>query len=82
MADYVDVQLSTWTNTRTRTLADALTQIYAKLTAYQSDYVAQGISTHASSAGSNNISDNYTVDGRQPITGTQVVNFKACIDQQ
>ena len=81
MADYSDVQLTTFTNGRTRTLADQLVSILIKLQAYQSDYVAQSVAVRATAAGANNLADGYVTDGRQPITGTQVGNFKACVDQ-
>lgn len=81
MADSTDPQLILWDNQRARTLADA-TEIYLNvLLAYQSDYAAQGIAARATTAGANNIADGYATDGRQPVTGTKIINQKAAVDQ-
>ncbi|HEV3339594.1 MAG TPA: hypothetical protein VG125_04540 [Pirellulales bacterium] len=80
-ADSTDVQLVAWNNNRARTIADATEQFYAKILAYQTDYVAQGIGAKATTAGANNIADGYATDGRQPVTGNQLINLKAAIDQ-
>jgi hypothetical protein len=81
MADVTDVQLVLWSNTRARTISDNLTIINNALLAYKTDYTAQGISTKAVAASGNNIADGYATDGRQPITGTKLINLKAALDQ-
>ena len=82
MALTTDPQLRVWANTRVRPLADAITALVAKMEAYQTDYQAQGIAALITAAGaSNTIGDGSDVDGRIPITGTQIVNFKAAVDQ-
>ena len=82
MADITDPQIVAWDNQRTRTLADKLTAFIAAAQAYQADYAAYGIAAKILAAGgTNNIADGYATDGRQAITGNQVINFKAAIDQ-
>ena|ERR1019366_113562 len=82
MADITDVQLITFSNVRVRTIADQMTSLLTKLLAFQADYAAEGISALVTAdGGTNKIGDGYTVDGRQPITGNQIVNLKAAIDQ-
>jgi len=65
-------------------MADAIEQFSAKVDAYITDYNAQGITALATAdqAGIGaNISDGYAVDGRQPVTGTELVNLRAAVLQ-
>ena len=82
MADAVNPQLVTWANGRVRTLADALKSLELTIASYQADYNSQGLAAVITAAGpANNIADGYTVDGRQPITGNQILSFNACLTQ-
>lgn len=82
MADITSPQIISFDNTRVRVLADQMTALYAKLVAFQNDYAAFGMAALIAAAGAaNNVGDGYAVDGRIPVTGTQILNFKAAIDQ-
>jgi hypothetical protein len=82
MADITDVKIINWDNQRARTIADQIVILYNKLKAYQTDYAAQTINASiVADEATNNIGDGYTSDGRQAVTGTQIQNLKACIDQ-
>src|ERR1022692_576317 len=80
-ADITNVQLIAWDNGRARTLCDKIVQFNAVLTAYQSDYTSQGVGAAIIATGTagSNIGDGYAVDGRQPITGTQIQNLIAAV---
>jgi hypothetical protein len=81
-ADITDPKAIIWDNVRARTLSDQIVILYNKLKAYQTDYASQAINAAIVADGaSNNIGDGYTSDGRQAVTGTQIQNLKACIDQ-
>ena len=81
MPNITDVQVVKFSNERARTLADAMTALYAKLVAYQADWSAQSMSAKITAAGaSNNVGDGADMDGRTIITGISLVNFKAAID--
>jgi hypothetical protein len=82
MADITDPKLISWSNSRARPLADKMTSLLAALLAYQADYAAQSISATITADGAaNNIGDGYATDGRNAVTGTMLVNFKAAVDQ-
>lgn len=82
MADNTDKQIITFANERVRPLADAIEQLYLKATAFQAAYAAGGLATLITSAGAaNTIADGSDSDGRKRITGTHIINFKACVDQ-
>jgi hypothetical protein len=82
MPDTIDSLISNWSNQRARPLADSMTRMLTALQAYQADWAAFGLNAAVVAAGNTNkIGDGYTVDGRQPVTGLQLQNFKAAIDQ-
>ncbi|HSZ58598.1 MAG TPA: hypothetical protein VK797_23220 [Tepidisphaeraceae bacterium] len=79
MAASSNVQLNQWADQRVRPLCDKIDQLIYAITAYEADYAAQGIAALITSDGAGNNEGNQ--DGRIPITGTQVVNLKAALDQ-
>ena len=82
MADTTDPQLAKFVNERVRTIADAITAIALKMQSFQADYAAFGINALITAAGNTNtIGDGSATDGRQRITGLQIQNLKAAIDQ-
>lgn len=81
MPDFTDVQLKTFSNDRARTVSDKLVAVNTTVVAYKTDYAAQGIAALATAAGVNNLADGYATDGRQPVTGTKILNLKAALDQ-
>ncbi len=82
MPDTTDPQLAKFANERARTIADAITSLVLKMQSFQADYAAQGIAALITAAGNTNtIGDGSATDGRQRITGIQVQNLKAAIDQ-
>ena len=82
MADIIDPLVIGWDNNRARPLCDTLTRTLAALLAYQADYAAYSIAAAVTADGATNkIGDGYAVDGRQPITGTQLQNLIAGINQ-
>lgn len=75
-------QIIQWANQRSRTIADDLERLYAIITAYQSDYAAQGINALITAAGNTDIiDDGSSVDGRSQITGLQLQNLNAALTQ-
>ena len=81
MATINDAQVIRWANERSRSIADRLAELSAAMSAYQSDYAAQGIAAKIVAAGASNlVADGSDVDGRPQISGTQIVNLKAAID--
>ena len=71
MAETTDPQVTTWANTRVRSLADKAAALNAALVAYKSDYTAQGIAALVNAAGASQvIADGSATDGRPRITGT------------
>jgi len=82
MADTTDPQLFRWANERARPTGDTIERAIAVLVAYQADYTAQNINALIVAAGSSNyIGDGSATDGRPRITGLQLQNQKAAIDQ-
>jgi hypothetical protein len=95
MANITNAQVVAWANNRARTLSDATEIFLAKILAYQSDYIAEGIAAAITGdpAGAAAKIDDGSVpagafpgqpamgDGRQSITGTSLANLKAAIDQ-
>lgn len=82
MADTTDPQLAKFANERVRTIADKLTSLVLAAQSFQTDYAAFGIAALITAAGNTNtIGDGSATDGRQRITGLQIQNLKAAIDQ-
>jgi hypothetical protein len=84
MANITSPQVVAWANGRARTISDSIRQMYDKLKSYQTDYVAESVNAAivADPAGSTAvIADGSAADGRQSITGTQIQNLIACINQ-
>lgn len=80
--DTTDPQLAKFSNERVRPIADAITSLTLKMQSFQADYAAFGINALIVAAGNTNtIGDGSATDGRQRITGLQIQNFKAAIDQ-
>ena len=81
-ATLTDPQVVRWSNERVRTIADRLIALEAAIVAYQADYAAQGISAKITAAGpANLVADSSDIDGRAQVSGTQIQNLKAAIDQ-
>lgn len=81
MAASSNAQLNSWADTRVRPLADQITKLRYAIDAFLTDYAAQGISALITADGAANLEG--AQDSRIPITGTQVVNFKAaCLQLQ
>jgi hypothetical protein len=74
-----NLQLNAWADTRVRPLCDELRHVYDVLVSYKTDYAAQGISALITADGTALFEGSQ--DSRQAITGTQVQNLKACLDQ-
>jgi hypothetical protein len=82
VADISDVHVVKWANERSRVIADQMTSLLTKLKAYQADYAAQGIAALITAAGGANlVGDGSDLDGRPRISGNQIVNLKAAVDQ-
>ncbi len=82
MADVTNALLVSWDVNRTRMIANQMTIMLAALQAWQADYAAYGIVAAITAAGgSNNIGDGYQIMGWPPITGTQIENLEAGINQ-
>lgn len=73
--------MNLWADQRYRTLADATEVYLSKVLAWQADYSAQGIAALASTDASNNIGNGIPADGRPLVTGTNLINFNAAINQ-
>jgi capsid portal protein len=74
-----NAQLNAWADTRSRTIADKITQIRAIIDAYLTDYAAQGIAAAITADGASNTMG--TQDSRAAITGTQIINQRAALLQ-
>lgn len=86
MAQITNNQVISWSNNRARTLADQMVGMMNKIIAYQTDFAAQGIAAaiNGDTAGASSVINDgsgATGDGRNPVTGTTLINFKAAIDQ-
>jgi hypothetical protein len=82
MPDITDPQVVVWANERARTIADAIVAFEAKLGGWVADYAAQSIASQISAAGAAEIiADGSDTDGRARITGTQILNLNAAINQ-
>lgn len=90
MALITNAQVKSWANLRARTICDSIRHLDDLLASYVSDYVGQGIAAaiNGDAAGAASVIDDGsavggtgTPDGRNPITGTNLANLKACIDQ-
>jgi len=82
MADTIDPQLGLFANNRIRPLADRITALVLAAQSFQADYAAYGINALIVASGnSNTIGDGSAADGRPRITGIQIQNFKAALDQ-
>lgn len=80
MADITNPQIITFANERARVISDHLVRFSAEVDAWLADYAAQGISaaiTGASEGAGSNIADGSATDGRQRVTGTEIMNLKA-----
>ncbi len=77
-----DPQIVAWANYRARVICDLITRLDYALTAYKTDYVAQGMAARVTAAGpSETIVDGSATDGRTPMIGTTLINLKATVDQ-
>ena len=84
MADITNVAVVAWSNSRARPMADKIEIFSAQVDAYITDYNVQGITAAATADAAGigaNISDGYATDGRQPVTGTELVNLRAALLQ-
>lgn len=83
MANLTDPRIIGWSDQRARTLADAIERMIALVSAYQADYVAQGIAALITAGGGTNLIADSSVtgpDGRQQVTGNQVGVLKQAVD--
>ena len=82
MALITDPLIINWDNTRVRPMCDAIVAMNLKITQYMADYAAQGIAAAIATDGATEfVADGSLVDGRAPITGTQIVNLEAALSQ-
>ena len=82
MADNTNAQIVRWANLRARTICDSITKLSYALRAYQADYAAAGMATLVNNnTPANNIADGSDIDGRTRLTGTQLQNLIAGINQ-
>ena len=82
MADVTNPQLVLWANQRVRPLVNKLQNILLSAQQFQTDYANQSISSQITTAGGANLmADGSDVDGRPRVSGTQIQNLKAAIDQ-
>lgn len=78
MADIVSPQVVHFCNERVRPMADQVERFCSMLDAWLTDYGAQGIATLIAAEGaSNNVGDGSDIDGRQRVTGTEIINLRA-----
>ena len=78
MADIVNPQVVTFANERCRVIADELERVCTHIDAWLVDYAAQGIAALITAEGaSNNVADGSETDGRQRVTGTEIINLRA-----
>ena len=80
MADITNPQIVVFSNERARVMADHLVRFSAEVDAWLTDYAAQGIAaaiTGDANGASANIGDGSATDGRQRVTGTEIVNLRA-----
>jgi hypothetical protein len=77
-----DPQVVNWANNRSRPICTHIARLYYELVAYTADYAAGGIAAQITAAGATEIiADGAGGDGRNEITGTNLVNLLACINQ-
>ena len=82
MAEITNPQIIVFANERARTMADRVVSLSAAIDAWLSDWTAQGMSAAITAAGvAENIADGSEYDGRQRVTGTKLVNFRAALLQ-
>lgn len=81
MPNSQSAQLNSWSDNRYRTLSDEVEMFLAKVLAWQTDYAAQGVGALASTDASNNLGSGIGTDGRAPVTGTNLINFNAAVNQ-
>lgn len=70
-----NLQLNSEADNRVRTLADRIEQVILAIDSFLTDYTAQGIAALITADGASNYEG--AQDSRIPITGTQVINFRA-----
>jgi hypothetical protein len=86
MAAITDEVVVRFCDERVRQIADHLERISYELTAWQADYAAQTIAARIAGAAAGDVVNQMDAaaggtDGRNPITKTTLINFKAAIDQ-
>lgn len=84
MAEITNPQVVTFANERARTMADTVVRLSAQVDAWLADYTAQGIAaaiTGDAAGSSSNIGDGSATDGRQRVTGSEIINFRAALLQ-
>jgi hypothetical protein len=82
MADITNAQAVRWMNERGRTTADKCRELYEVIEDYLADYAAQNVASSISSAAIGDIFlDGSAIDGRAPVTKTQLANLNACLTQ-
>lgn len=82
MADIVSPQVVKFSNERGRTMADEIVALSGRVDAWLADWSAQSMSALITAEGaSNNVADGSDVDGRQRVTGTELVNLRAALLQ-
>ena len=95
MANIENALVISWANSRARPLCDAILNLYQQLTQFQADYAGFGIAAaitgdpagatakidDGSVPGGTNTLGNGVGDGRQNVTGTQMQNLIAAVNQ-
>jgi hypothetical protein len=84
MAEITNAQVVKFANERARTMADEIVYLDRLIAAWLADWTAQGMSAAitADAAGTtSNITDGSETDGRQRVTGTELVNLRAALLQ-
>jgi len=77
-----DPLVVTWANTRARTLADKICQLQYAMQAYVADYASAGLAAAVTADGpTGTIQDGSATDGRTPVTGTDLQNLIAGVNQ-
>ena len=81
MAVSTNPQMNAFADQYYRPLADAFEIFLQKCLAFQAAYLANGIAALATTDASNDLGNNVPSDGRPLVTGTNLINFNASVNQ-
>ena len=81
MSNSANPQLNNWSDERYRTMADHIVRFQAFVAAWQADYAAKGIGALATTDTANTLGAGGPGDVRSPVTGINLINFNAAVNQ-